>query len=97
MSPQNEEQNDSNSQDPNIGDGASTAMLDAATHGQVLDNNNSSGQEKADEMDDSLRVDTQAMNAAGPAPASAENLPRELTDPSDRAFTLPEEQTPNQG
>ncbi|WP_035563170.1 hypothetical protein [Hymenobacter sp. IS2118] len=87
-------QNENASQDPNSGDGASTSMLDAATHGQVLDNNNASGQEKADEMDDSLRVDTQAMNAAGPAPASAENLPRELTDPSDRAFTLPEEQEP---
>ena len=75
------------------GDGASTPMLDAATHGQVLDDNNASGQEKADEMDDSLRTDTQAMNQAGPVPASAENLPRELTDPSDRAFTLPEEQS----
>ena len=93
MFPENEEQNDHASQDPNIGDGASTSMLDAATHGQVLDDNNSSGQEKADEMDDSLRVDTEARNAAGPAPASDENLPRELTDPSDRAFTLPEEQS----
>ena len=93
MSPDNEEQNDNASQDPNSGDGASTSMLDAATYGQVLDDNNSSGQEKADEMDDSLRVDTQARNAAGPAPASDENLPRELTDPSERAFTLPEEQS----
>lgn len=93
MSPDNEEQNDHASQDPNSGDGASTSMLDAATYGQVLDDNNSSGQEKADEMDDSLRVDTQARNAAGPAPASDENLPRELTDPSERAFTLPEEQS----
>ncbi|GAC1368480.1 MAG: hypothetical protein NVS3B25_11460 [Hymenobacter sp.] len=74
--------------------GASTPMLDAATHGQVLDDNNASGQEKADEMDDSLRPDMQARNMAGPAPASDENLPRELTDPSDRAFTLPEEQEP---
>ena len=74
-------------------DGASTPMLDAATHGQVLDDNNASGQEKADEMDDSLRTDTQAMNTTGPAPASADNLPKELTDPSDRAFTLPEEQS----
>ena len=74
-------------------DGASTPMLDAATHGQVLDDNNASGQEKADEMDDSLRIDQQAMNAAGPAPASSDNLPKELTDPSDRAFTLPEEQS----
>ena len=77
----------------NTADGASTPMLDAATHGQVLDDNNASGQEKADEMDDSLRSDTEARTKAGPAPASDENLPRELTDPSDRAFTLPEEQS----
>ena len=77
----------------NTEDGASTPMLDAATHGQVLDDNNASGQEKADEMDDSLRTDTQAMNNSGPAPASDENLPKELTNPSDRAFTLPEEQS----
>ena len=75
-------------------DGASTPMLDAATHGQVLDNNNDSGQEMADQMDDSLRSDTAEMRAAnGPAPASDENLPKELTNPSDRAFTLPEEQS----
>lgn len=76
-------------------DGASTPMLDAATYGQQLDDNNASGQEKSDEMDDSLRTDTQARTMTGPAPASSENLPRELTDPSDRAFTLPEEQEPN--
>ncbi|GAB3572541.1 hypothetical protein [Hymenobacter daeguensis] len=75
-------------------DGASTPMLNAETYGQQLDDNNASGQEKADEMDDSLRSDTQEMNAAnGPAPASDENLPKELTNPSDRAFTLPEEQS----
>ena len=75
-------------------DGASTPMLDAATHGQVLDDNNASGQEKADEMDDSLRSDTAEMRAAnGPAPASDENLPKELINPSDNAFTLPEEQS----
>ena len=78
---------------PDAENGASTPMLDAATHGQVLDDNNASGQEKADEMDDSLRTDTQAMNQPGPAPASSDNLPKELTDPSDRAFTLPEEQS----
>ncbi|GAB3295712.1 hypothetical protein ACFQT0_21480 [Hymenobacter humi] len=94
MSPENPDQTENDSQDPNIGDGASTPMLEAETYGQVLDDNNSSGQEKADEMDDSLRVDTQALKNAGPAPASDENLPRELTDPSDRAFTLPEEQGP---
>ncbi|MGY3091047.1 hypothetical protein ACVWYF_004111 [Hymenobacter sp. UYAg731] len=85
--------NDTFDQEPSE-DGASTPMLDAATHGQVLDNNNDSGQEKADEMDDSLRSDTAEMHAAnGPAPASSDNLPKELTDPSDRAFTLPEEQS----
>ena len=85
---------DPSEQDSNAEDGASTPMLDAATHGQVLDNNNDSGQEKADEMDDSLRSDTAEMRAAnGPAPASSDNLPKELTDPSDRAFTLPEEQS----
>ncbi|GAB3868564.1 hypothetical protein GCM10028824_13800 [Hymenobacter segetis] len=84
--------NDTFDQEPSE-DGASTPMLDAATHGQVLDDNNASGQEKADEMDDSLRSDTAEMRAAnGPAPASSDNLPKELTDPSDRAFTLPEEQ-----
>ena len=84
--PQNPSEHDANAED-----GASTPMLDAATHGQVLDDNNASGQEKADEMDDSLRTDTQAMTSPGPAPASAENLPRELTNPSDTAYTLPEE------
>ena len=72
---------------------ASDKMLDDATHGQQLDDNNASGQEKADEMDDSLRSFQEEHGAAnGPAPASAENLPRELTDPSDVAYTLPEEQ-----
>ncbi|GAA4035380.1 hypothetical protein GCM10022409_20030 [Hymenobacter glaciei] len=75
----------------NTEDGASTPMLNAATYGQQLDDNNASGQEKSDEMDDSLRSDTQSMTNPGPAPASDENLPRELTNPSDRAFTLPEE------
>ena len=84
--------NDTFDQEPSE-DGASTPMLDAATYGQVLENNNESGQEMADQMDDSLRSDTDEMRAAnGPAPASDENLPKELTDPSDRAFTLPEEQ-----
>ena len=94
MSPENQDQHDKSSQDPNTGDGASTPMLEAETYGQVLDDNNASGQEKADEMDDSLRTDTQARSMPGPAPASDENLPRELTDPSDRAYTLPEEQEP---
>ena len=82
-----------NSNQETTEDGASTPMLDAATHGQVLDDNNASGQEKGDEMDDSLRSDTEARTMSVPAAASDENLPRELTDPSDRAFTLPEEQS----
>ena len=82
-----------NSDQETTEDGASTPMLDAATHGQVLDDNNASGQEKGDEMDDSLRSDTEARTMSVPAAASDENLPRELTDPSDRAFTLPEEQS----
>ena len=88
MSPDSNQAPDSNAED-----GASTPMLDATTHGQVLDDNNASGQEKGDEMDDSLRMDTEARTKTAPAPASADNLPRELTDPSDRAFTLPEEQS----
>ena len=91
MSPDNPNTFD---EQPDSEDGASTPMLEAATYGQVLDDNNASGQEKADEMDDSLRSDTQARTMPGPAPASDENLPRELTNPSDRAFTLPEEQEP---
>jgi hypothetical protein len=81
--------------EPNAEDGASTPMLNAETYGQQLDDNNASGQEKADEMDDSLRTDIQEQTLTGPAPASDENLPRELTNPSDRAYTLPEEQGPN--
>lgn len=82
-------------EEPNAEDGASTPMLNAETYGQQLDDNNASGQEKSDEMDDSLRSDLQAMNQPGPTPASDENLPKELTNPSDRAYTLPEEQGPN--
>ncbi len=85
--------NDTFDQEPSQ-DGASTPMLDAATHGQVLDNNNDSGQEKADEMDDSLRTFEQDMNLLGRAGGNPDALPKELTDPSDRAFTLPEEQEP---
>ncbi len=77
---------------PTPSEKASDKMLDDATHGQQLDDNNASGQEKADEMDDSLRSFTQENAANGPAPASADNLPRELTDPGDTAYTLPEEQ-----
>ncbi|MDB5234508.1 MAG: hypothetical protein JWR44_1501 [Hymenobacter sp.] len=94
MSPENSDQANNGSQDPNIGDGASTPMLEAETYGQIVDDNKpGGGQTQADMEDDSLRMDREAMNAAGPAPASDENLPRELTNPSDRAFTLPEEQS----
>ena len=74
-------------------DGASTPMLDAATHGQVLDDNNASGQEKSDEMDDSLRTFEEDMAARAQAGGDPDALPKELTNPSDRAFTLPEEQS----
>ncbi|ALW86789.1 hypothetical protein AUC43_17905 [Hymenobacter sedentarius] len=94
MSPENSDQFENN-QDPNAGDGASTPMLDAETYGQIVDDNNPSGQAMADLEDDSMRMDREARTLSGPAPASDENLPRELTDPSDRAFTLPEEQEPS--
>ena len=95
MSPENPDQND-NSKAPNTGDGLSTPMLEAETYGQIVDDNKpGGGQTQADMEDDSLRMDREAMTASGPAPASDENLPRELTDPSDRNFTLPEEQGPN--
>jgi hypothetical protein len=87
--------NNSSAQQPdpatenNREDGASTPMLDAATHGQTLDPE-VDGQQVADQMDDSLRMDTEALTKTGPAPASDENLPRELTDPSDNNYTLPE-------
>ncbi len=64
-------------------------MLDRETYGQTLDPDRD-GQQREDQMDDSMRSDMQAP--PGPAPASDENLPPQLTDPSDRAFTLPEEQ-----
>jgi len=88
---------DNNNEDLNAEDGASTPMLNAETYGQIVDDNKpGGGQTQADMEDDSLRMDREAMNAAsGPAPASDENLPRELTNPSDRAYTLPEEQGPN--
>lgn len=95
MSPENSDRPNNFDKTPDGEDGASTPMLNAETYGQQLDDNNASGQEKADEMDDSLRSDTQERTMTGPAPASDENLPRELTNPSDRAFTLPEEQGPN--
>ena len=70
-------------------DGPSSAMLDRETYGQTLDPEND-GQQQADQMDDSMRSDMPP--AAGLAPASDANIPSQLTDPSDRAFTLPEEQ-----
>ena len=66
----------------------SDSFLDRETAGQVFDDN--SGQQMADMMDDSLRSDTQAPE--GSSPASADNLPDELTHARDANFTLPEMQ-----
>ena len=96
MSPETQDQSENRSQDPNdTGDGPSTPMLEAETYGQIVDDNKpGGGQTQADMEDDSMRMDREASTAVGPAAASDENLPRELTNPSDRAFTLPEEQEP---
>lgn len=66
----------------------SDSFLDRETAGQVFDDN--SGQQMADMMDDSQRSDEQAPE--GPSPASADNLPDELTHARDANFTLPEMQ-----
>ena len=70
--------------------GPSTPMLDAATYGQPLDENGDT--QPDDMMDDSQRTDRDQLEANGPLPASSDNLPRELTNPSDTAYTMPEEQ-----
>lgn len=67
----------------------SDSFLDRETAGQVFDEN-TSGQDMADMMDDSMRSDMQAPT--GSAPASSENLPDELVRPSQANFTLPETQ-----
>ncbi|OGX89001.1 hypothetical protein [Hymenobacter coccineus] len=90
---------DANQQEQPEENGLSTPMLDAATYGQQLDNDNLSGQEKSDEMDDSLSNYQQEMAISDRingefVSSDPDELPKELTDPSDRAFTLPEEQTP---
>ena len=64
-------------------------FLNRETAGQVFDE--TSGQQLADQMDDSRRAELQAPT--GPAPASAENLPDELIRPSEAGYTLPEMQT----
>lgn len=66
----------------------SDSFLNRETAGQVFDDN--SGQQMADMMDDSMRSDMQAP--LGSAPASAENVPVELSHPSEASFTLPETQ-----
>ena len=66
----------------------SDSFLDRETAGQVFDDN--SGQQMADMMDDSLRSDMQAP--MGSSPASSENVPDELSHPSEANFTLPETQ-----
>ena len=67
----------------------SDSFLDRETAGQVFDEDDS-GQQMADQMDDSLRADQQAP--AGPAPASDQNVPDQLSHPSEAGFTLPEMQ-----
>ena len=67
----------------------SDSFLDRETAGQVFDENDS-GQEMADQMDDSMRSEMQAPT--GSAPASSENVPDELSRPSEANFTLPEMQ-----
>ena len=66
----------------------SDSFLDRETAGQVFDDN--SGQQMADMMDDSMRSDMQAP--MGDAPDSSENVPTELSHPSEANFTLPEMQ-----
>lgn len=67
----------------------SDSFLDRETAGQVFDENDS-GQQMADQMDDSMRSEMQAPT--GSAPASSENVPDELSRPSEANFTLPEMQ-----
>ena len=88
--PRNEstKSNEPNDADNDTDEGTASAMLDRETYGQTLDPERD-GQQQADQMDDSLRSEHEST---GPAPASDENIPSQLTDPSDRAFTLPEEQ-----
>jgi len=66
----------------------SDSFLNRETAGQVFDEN--SGQQMADMMDDSMRSDMQAP--MGSAPASDENIPDQLSNPSEANFTLPETQ-----
>lgn len=62
-------------------------FLNTQTNGQTYDENES-GQAGPDEMDDSLRSDYQAP--VGSAPASDQNIPDQLSQPSEANFTLPE-------
>lgn len=64
-------------------------FLYAQTNGQTYDENES-GQAGPDEMDDSRRSEYQSP--VGKAPASADNLPDQLTHPSEAGYTLPEMQ-----
>ncbi len=91
--PTADQQNNNAAAENNRLDGPSTPMLEAETYGQITDDNKpGGGQTQADMEDDSLRMDREAMSATGPARATDENLPRELTKPSDNNYTLPEEQ-----
>ena len=67
----------------------SDEFLNTQTNGQSYDENES-GQAGPDEMDDSRR--SEYMSPVGRAQASADNLPTELTNPSEARFTLPEMQ-----
>ncbi len=66
----------------------SDSFLDRETAGQVFDDRD--GQQQADRMDDSMRAEMPAP--AGRAPASDQNVPDQLSHPSEANFTLPETQ-----
>ena len=67
----------------------SDEFLNTQTNGQTYDENES-GQAGPDEMDDSRRSEYESP--VGKAPASADNLPDQLTHPSEAGYTLPEMQ-----
>lgn len=64
-------------------------FLNAQTNGQTYDENDS-GQQMADQMDDSRRSEYQSP--VGSAPASDQNVPDQLVRPSEAGYTLPEMQ-----
>jgi len=64
-------------------------FLNTQTNGQTYDENDS-GQQMADQMDDSRRSEYQSP--VGSAPASDQNVPDQLVRPSEAGYTLPEMQ-----